>query len=50
MAKYNSHQASKTNFPSALPRTRTGIFRPRELGCNLNAHDFIQIMPGVCSP
>ena len=50
MAKYNSHQARKTNFPSAVPYTLTGIFGPRELGRNLNAHDFIHIMPGVCSP
>lgn len=50
MAKYNSHQARKTNFPSALPYSLTGIFRPRKLGCNLNVRDFIHIILGVCSP
>lgn len=46
MAKYNSYQVRKTNFPSALPHTLTGISSQREPGRNLNAHDFIHIMRG----
>lgn len=50
MAKYNSHQVSEANFPHVLPVLSAAAFRAEELGRNLNAHDFIHIVPGLCSP